>query len=227
MDITRVQCMLILVMGIVECTDNGLIGQSGPGVREKTTKNKTIIIDSGDVSDRKNNTYSVQAGTEGTVKNNATSVTERQMSPTPDSPEEGLPVTILVASPAVAVGIIIFICVAYKWHTKQLDDQAKELAIQLAAGIDDSSSPCLPCSPSGSAQRPLPTVQSSGLRVLCHSESDLQGPRRKSLRTPSPTSQILLSPAMGIGDKRGSSWSALSDQEIISHSPRRHSTFLL
>ena len=132
-----------------------------------------------------------------------------------------LPSTILITSPAVAVGIFIFICIAYKWHTVQLDSQAKELAAQM--GSAHFPSPCIPCSPCHNSHRLLPPSDSININSSCLSESDLPGTRRKSLRTPSP---ILLSPPR-LGSHRGSSWSALSDQEVISHSPRRHSTFLL
>lgn len=140
--------------------------------------------------------------------------TEKRIATTTRSPyERKLPLPIMIASPAVAVGIIIFICVAYKAHTIQLNAQAKDLALQIAA--EQCSSPCMPCSPYNNTQE---------LLQPSHSDSDLLGARRKSLRTPSPT---LLAPPPGLGSHRGSTWSALSDQEIVSHSPRRHSTFLL
>lgn len=131
-----------------------------------------------------------------------------------------LPIPIMIASPAVAVAIVIFICLAYRWHTHQLDAQAKELALQLAVNCP---SPCMPCSPCHTTQRLLPPNPTMNTSSPSHSDTDLLGARRKSLRSASPT---LLAPP-GLGNKRGSSWSALSDQEIVSHSPRRHSTFLL
>jgi hypothetical protein len=137
------------------------------------------------------------------------------------SDDTPLPATILIASPAVAVGIFLFICLAYKWHTVQLDSQAKELAAQV--GYGHCPSDCIPCSPCHNSQRLLPPSDSITMNSPCLSENELHGTRRKSLRTPSP---VLLSPP-NLANHRGSSWSALSDQEVISHSPRRHSTFLL
>lgn len=131
-----------------------------------------------------------------------------------------LPLPIIIASPAVAIGIVIFICVAYKWHTHQLDTQAKELAEQMAANCP---SPCMPCSPCHNTHRLLPPSPSISPVSPSHSDADLIGTRRKSMLSSSPST---LSPP-GFGNKRGSSWSALSDQELLSHSPRRHSTFLL
>ncbi|XP_053400865.1 uncharacterized protein LOC128557495 [Mercenaria mercenaria] len=161
----------------------------------------------------------------GTVKNmnegNFT-VTEKLTDNVPNKPDETpLPIPVMVASPAVAVGIFIFICVAYKWHTVQLDAQAKELAVHITSG--ECPGPCIPCSPCNNTQILLPLSHSVNTTSQFHSDSDLCGARRKSLRTPSP---ILLAPP-GLGNHGGSSWSALSDQEVISHSPRRHSTFLL
>lgn len=148
--------------------------------------------------------------------------TEKRIATTTRAPmERKLPIPIMIASPAVAVGIVIFICVAYKAHTMQLNAQAKDLALQVAA--EQCSSPCMPCSPSQNTQTLLPPSHSMNSNSPSHSNSDLLGARRKSLRTPSPT---LLAPP-DLGSHRGSTWSALSDQEIVSHSPRRHSTFLL
>lgn len=172
----------------------------------------------------KNNNTNIGNGNE-TGKNSsgiAVSVTEQITDTSGKDPEEApLPIPLMVASPAVAVGIFIFICIAYKWHTAQLDAQARKLAEQVTSG--QSPSPCIPCSPCHNTQRLLLPSQSAASTSLYHSDSDLMGARRKSLRTPSPV--LLLPP--GLGNHRGSSWSALSDQEVVNHSPRRHSTFLL
>ncbi|KAL4230280.1 hypothetical protein ACF0H5_010665 [Mactra antiquata] len=220
-----------LTVQMAECVGKDVDMNSGTDVEDfisDIVNNKTT--DSEDSKDiLKNDTYALKTEGNKTEVPNVSGVTQRHAAAPHKTPDEGLPIPIMVASPAVAVCIIVFICVAYKLHTKQLDEQAKQLAIQVAAGTVQCPSPILPSSPSHTSQRLLPqcTVQSSSLQVLYHSESDFNGPRRKSLRTPSPTSQILLTPNMGIRDKRGSSWSALSDNEIVNHSPRRHSTFLL
>ena len=147
--------------------------------------------------------------------------TERQTS-SKNSEDEPLPIPIMVASPAVAVGVFVFICVAYKWHATQLDAKAKEMASNLETV--ECPSPCVPCSPCRKTQRLLPPSHSIHLTHPSHSDSDLFGAMRKNSRTPSP---ILLSPPRGFGSHRGSSWSALSDQDVICHSPSRHSTVLL
>ncbi|KAL3879093.1 hypothetical protein ACJMK2_031407 [Sinanodonta woodiana] len=123
-------------------------------------------------------------------------------------PRRELPIPIIIASPVAAVSIIIFVCVAYKWHTIQLDQKAKEIVAHLAEM--HSEEPL--CSNVPKIHVP---VQSRG------SDPDLNGQRRKGLlRTPTPPPSL--------GGKRGSSWSALADQEIVhSASPRRHSTFIL
>lgn len=165
----------------------------------------------------------------GTDKNSSgtvVSVTEQITDMSGKDPDEApLPIPLMVASPAVAVGIFIFICIAYKWHTTQLDAQARKLAEQVTSGrtSGQTPSPCIPCSPCHNTQRLLLPSQSAASTSPYHSDSDLMGARRKSLRTPSPV--LLLPP--GLGNHRGSSWSALSDQEVVNHSPRRHSTFLL
>ncbi|XP_064609685.1 uncharacterized protein LOC135473739 [Liolophura sinensis] len=44
-----------------------------------------------------------------------------------------LPIALIIASPVVAVFIIVFVCVAYYCHSAQLDARARELAMRLKA----------------------------------------------------------------------------------------------
>ena len=132
---------------------------------------------------------------------------------TTEDPRSELPLPILIASPVAALSIVLLICIAYKWHSIQLDDQAKKLAIERAA--DQSAVPMV-----ATAQRLVSPGHAKAERDLA------AGGKRKSLRTPTPTSSISRS--------RASLWSA--DQEVLTHhhahagahaSPRRHSTFIL
>jgi hypothetical protein len=148
----------------------------------------------------------------GTEKQTASELTNKDL----------MPIPIMVASPAVAIAIFIFICVAYKWHTIELDAEAKEFAAQL--GSVHCPSPCIPCSPHRYTQRLLPPSSQMQSSYLYHSDSDLLGARRNLLHTPP---QIFLSPPRGLDNFKASSLSALSDQEVINQSSRRHSTFLL
>ena len=130
---------------------------------------------------------------------------------TTEDPRSELPLPMLIASPVAALSIVLLICVAYKWHSIQLDEQAKKLAIARAA--DQSEIPMVP-----TAQRLVPPGHAKA-------ECDLTaatGGTRKHLRTPTPTSSISRS--------RASLWSA--DHDVLTHhhvhaSPRRHSTFIL
>lgn len=128
---------------------------------------------------------------------------------TTEDPRSELPLPILIASPVAALSIVLLICIAYKWHSIQLDEQAKKFAIERAA--DQSDAPASPCR---ATQRLVPPGHA-------RAECDLNaGGKRKSLLTPTPPPSISRS--------RASLWSA--DQEVLTHvhaSPRRHSTFIL
>lgn len=122
--------------------------------------------------------------------------------------EHELPISLIIASPVAAVTIIVFLCIAYYCHASQLDERAKQLAIQIAVG-----------------EYP---AENENIRVRVHRpsrcypnlETDMLHQKRKSLRTPTPPPP---------GTKRGSmNWSAIADQEILTlAAPRRHSTFIL
>lgn len=122
--------------------------------------------------------------------------------------EHELPISLIIASPVAAVTIIVFLCIAYYCHASQLDERAKQLAIQIAVGEYPG--------------------ENENIRVRVHRpsrcypsmEADMLHQKRKSLRTPTPPPP---------GSKRGSmNWSAIADQEILTlAAPRRHSTFIL
>nr|KAG5707799.1 hypothetical protein BaRGS_015959 [Batillaria attramentaria] len=56
------------------------------------------------------------------------------------SPQHGtvreFPMALVVASSVAAVSILVFFCLSYVWHTRQLDRRAQKLAIRLAAEAD-------------------------------------------------------------------------------------------
>ena len=135
------------------------------------------------------------------------------------TPKKELPLAMIVAGPAAAVGIMIFLCATYYWHTVQLDRQAKRLSITLFVTPDEKT-------PDGEASvpsRPQRLVPSKSKTFLNADFGGAYNQRRKSTLS-APT---LMPPTASMG-KRGSSWSALADQEIVNLSaPRRHSTFIL
>lgn len=132
-------------------------------------------------------------------------------------PKKDLPLALIIAGPTAAVSIFIFLCIAYYFHNAQLNRKAKRLSITLYVPPDLNSISSNCSSPTGTpAQR---FVQLSRLSR----DSDMFGPRRKSM-----LSVQALSIPPNVHNKRGSNWSALADQEILSLSaPRRHSTFIL
>lgn len=132
-------------------------------------------------------------------------------------PKKDLPLALIIAGPTAAVSIFIFLCIAYYFHNAQLNRKAKRLSVTLYVPPDLNSISSNCSSPAGTpAQR---FVQLSRLSR----DSDMFGPRRKSM-----LSVQALSIPPNVHNKRGSNWSALADQEILSLSaPRRHSTFIL
>lgn len=133
---------------------------------------------------------------------------------------KGQTLTITIASLAVTVAIVIFICVAYKFHAIQLDAKKKEIANQLMGCRYPSQ--CLDESPQ-CPEFPKDNLQPDGDQTL-----PVCSGTRKSLRTLTPP---LLSPPPSLGSKRGSrcsTWSNLSDQDVfVGPVPRRHSSFIL
>lgn len=128
-----------------------------------------------------------------------------------------LPLAMIIAGPTAAVSICIFLCIAYYFHNAQLNSRAKRLSITLYVSPDLNSISSNCSSPIfTSPQRLAPTRRMSR-------DSDIVSPRRKS----SVSVHTHSKPANSHG-KRGSNWSALADQEILTLSaPRRHSTFIL
>ena len=138
--------------------------------------------------------------------------------------ERELPMAMIIAGPAAAVGIALFLCILYYWHTRQLDSKARQLSISLYISPDESSDS------NDSIKQPMNAHVSRSPRSTLPPPLSAPAPsipplaqRRKS---------TLSVPSLGIPGnlhhKRGSSWSAIADQEIINISaPRRHSTFIL
>ena len=127
-----------------------------------------------------------------------------------------LPMAMIIAGPVAAVSIMLFLCVSYYWHTVQLDNQAKRLSITLYVTPDGKEkNGDLPVRP----QKLVPSKS----KHFRDPDFNMYSQRRKSTLSV-PT----LVPPSAVMGKRGSSWSALADQEIINLSaPRRHSTFIL
>ena len=121
-------------------------------------------------------------------------------------PKRELPLTIIIAAPAAAVGIALFLCILYNWHACQLNRQAKRLVINIYVSHDDMSE-----------VSDIPNI-AMPMKIV---PSPLNTRRKSTLSVPS------LSVPGAIQSKRGSR--ALADQEIVSHalSSRRHSTFIL
>ena len=178
-------------------------------------RNESLIIQEGDGITPGGNSFpnNEEISTNLTINNSehiSTNISKNSSLRTVE-PNSELPLPIIIASPVAALSIVILICIAYKWHAVQLDEQAKELALEKAA--DHCNNTCDPCSPCRATHRLVPPGQT-------RAECDLSGTRRKSLRTPTPPPSISRS--------RASLWSA--DQEVLTHvhaSPRRHSTFIL
>jgi hypothetical protein len=130
-----------------------------------------------------------------------------------------LPMALIIAGPTAAASIFIFLCVAYYFHNAQLNRKAKRLSATLFVPQDVNSLSSNCSSPTGV----LPPSQRYIHTARLSRDSDIFGPRRKSM-----ISIHTLSMPPSVHGKRGSNWSALADQEILSLSaPRRHSTFIL
>ena len=197
--------LVFLVMTAEHCLGRGINGTDHGGRSRKTMTSHEYGKHKGNVSQTGDN-VNVSVHNEDNILTN----TSNTSGLTSAEPHSELPLPILIASPVAALSIVILICIAYKWHSVQLDEQAKKLAIEKAVG-QCNDSPCHPCSPCRATHRLVPPGQA-------RAESDMTGTRRKSLRTPTPS----------ISRSRGSLWSA--DQEVLTHvhaSPRRHSTFIL
>jgi hypothetical protein len=143
-----------------------------------------------------------------------------QTSPsTYEKPKRELPLAMIIAGPTAVASIFIILCVAYYFHNAQLNKNGERLSMTLFVPEDDNSLSSYCSSPTGV----LPTPHRYIHTARQSRDSDILGPRRKSM-----ISIHTLSLPPSIMGKRGSNWSALADQEILSLSgPRRHSTFIL
>lgn len=163
-----------------------------------------------------------------------TTTRRTQQAPTsifPPEPKKELPMAMIIAGPAAAVSIFLFLCIAYYFHNLQLNKKVKRLSITLYVTPEPSTENSN-CDSTYSHTRthklvpapsPSPIPFGGGNRNHSTRDSDLfcNNQRRKSIMPP-PTLGV---PNLG---KRGSNWSAIADQEILTMSaPRRHSTFIL
>lgn len=125
------------------------------------------------------------------------------------SPPRDPPIPLLIASSVAAIGILIFICLAYYCHSLQLDSRARQLAVKLATKTSFVGVP--------------PSYTSTSIMSATDSELSYQK-RRNTLRAPSLTPSVPSSRSL-----RGSvNWSALADHDVVTYSaPRRHSTFII
>ena len=155
-------------------------------------------------------------------------------------PKRELPMAIIIAGPAAAAGIFLFLCVAYYFHNAQLNEKAKRLSYTLYISPEASTettkcdtytvAPTTPRTPQNltPASRPKsPPLTPFGRQHSRDSSASIKSTnsqRRKSTLTV-PSINVPGGSPMG---KRGSNWSALADQEIlILSAPRRHSTFII
>lgn len=131
---------------------------------------------------------------------------------------------IIIASVTVAVAVVVFICVLYKFHVIQLNAKQREFADQLVAC--SYPSPCLSRTPRRSDSQATSLLQAGQPKSDAdHVTFQTSGSGHTgSLRSPSPS---MLSPT-SLGSKRGSrcsTWSSLSDQEVfLSISPSRNNS---
>lgn len=142
-----------------------------------------------------------------------------QVTEFPKHRKKELPLAIIIAGPAATLSICIFLCIAFYFHNLQLNNRAKQLSFTLHIKPDVSSDSTT-CTSSTSTQVQL-LPQTSNTRGL--SREEILSQKRKSALT---ASTLPVPPT--VQPKRGSSWNALADQELVSiPAPRKHSTFLL
>ena len=103
----------------------------------------------------------------------------------------------IIAGPAAAVGIMILLCATYYWHTVQ----AKRLSITLFVTPDEKTTDGKAPAPSRS-QRLVPSKSKTSL------DADFGVAYKHPVGAFSDASHSLYG-------KKGSSWSALADQEIV------------
>ena len=136
--------------------------------------------------------------------------------------EKELPLPIIIAGPAAAVGIFLFLSIAYYFHNMQLNNQAKRLSITLniAPQPDHNSNTQIESNVTCSQQL-IPPSPSPSVRIA-RDEFAFNQKRKNTLAVPTLTVPPTLQ------HKRGSSWSAFADQEMLTlAAPRRHSTFII
>ena len=229
--------LIVVVLAILLVTSPGLSATGNMSQSEEEKENmptKSMASNSAGTllktfPDKTNDSYVELVYNVTTVSNNRTTgdngttkgvqdMTDSSLDYLNYTPKRELPMAMIIAGPVAAVSIMLFLCASYYWHTVQLDRQAKQLSITLFVTPDcKDTNGDLPV-------RPQKLVPSKSKHLRENSDFNLYSQRRKSTLSV-PTS--LVPPPLAMG-KRGSSWSALADQEILNLSaPRRHSTFIL
>ncbi|KAK6168379.1 hypothetical protein SNE40_020929 [Patella caerulea] len=126
----------------------------------------------------------------------------------PENAKE-FPLALVVASAVVAVSIVIFFCIAYYWHSSQLDKRAQMLAIQQVADAECGLA-------TRSPERERPMIEESPGNGHPGGGGIAAGRKNRGRRVSSPTNS---------GGKRGST---VTDKDILTHyAARRHSTFFI
>ena len=135
--------------------------------------------------------------------------------------EKELPLTIIIVGPAAAVGICLFLCIAFYFHNMQLNNQAKRLSITLNVPPQPHyiSNAFLDINSTGT-QQPMQPSPSPSVRIPRDDMFAYNQKRKSTVST--------LNVPSTLQHKRGSSWSAYADQETLTlAAPRRHSTFII
>lgn len=88
----------------------------------------------------------VMANGDARKEDNRSTGVERHFTSRTEHVEREFPMALVVASSAVAVSILVFFCLSYLWHTRQLDRRAQKLAIRMAAEANSEMN-CSQCRP--------------------------------------------------------------------------------
>lgn len=94
------------------------------------------------------------------------------------SPPRDPPIPLLIASSVAAIGILIFICLAYYCHSLQLDSRARQLAVKLATKTSFVGVP--PSTPQ------LPSCRPPTQNFLTRSAGTRSGLPASPLQSPAP-----------------------------------------
>lgn len=138
-----------------------------------------------------------------------------------ENKKRDLPMAIIIASPAAAFSIALFLCVAYCCHSSQLTREQKKrfrsITPQISVEIENKKTSLSPTSSIKSQRSRSP----SPFTILAQ-EVDVYSPRRKSFMA----IHALTVPTIP-HHKRGSSWSGIEGDILSLAAPKRHSTFII